>query len=67
MSFSFKLCYAKTRENTDLAVEINSEDSESQNNQSPRGWLGLVKDYLPLAISVAGLVLPFFGIPFPIA
>ncbi|CAM3927090.1 hypothetical protein SHAQ108633_02940 [Shewanella aquimarina] len=65
MSFSFKLLYAKSRENTDLSVEINCEDSELQNNQSPKVWLELVKDWLPLAISVAGIVLPFFGVPFP--
>ena len=65
MKFNFKLHYVKTRENTDLAVELNRETSDKQDDQSPKDWLGLVKDYFPLVISFAGIVLPLLGIPFP--
>ncbi|CAH1535805.1 conserved hypothetical protein [Vibrio owensii] len=65
MKFNFKLRYVKSPENTDLAVELNGESSDTQDNQSSKGWLGLVLDYLPLVTSFAGVVLPILGFPFP--
>ncbi|KPL97167.1 hypothetical protein [Vibrio splendidus] len=65
MKFNFKLRYVKSPENTDLAVELNGESSDTQDNQSSKGWLVLVLDYLPLVASFAGVLLPILGIPFP--
>ena len=42
MKFNFKLRYVKSPENTDLAVELNGESSDTQDNQSSKVWLGLV-------------------------
>lgn len=42
--------YTNKLKNTELEIEANYESSEQQNDQSPRGLLGLVLDYTPLAV-----------------
>lgn len=54
--FNLHISYSNQKENTELNVEANYESSEEQNDQSPRGRLGLILDYLPLAVNILGMV-----------
>ncbi|EIO4604487.1 hypothetical protein LQM14_003790 [Vibrio parahaemolyticus] len=44
--------YTNRKENTELTVGVNYENSEKRNDQSPKGLRGLVVDYFPLAVNV---------------
>ncbi|KAA1302552.1 hypothetical protein [Escherichia coli] len=50
--------YTNRKENTELTVGVNCEISEKQNDQSPKGMLGLVIDYFPLAVNVLVAIVP---------
>lgn len=43
--------YTKQKENTELTVGVNYEKSEKQNDQSPEGQRGFVRNYFPLAVN----------------
>ena len=48
--------YTKQTENTEIKIKVNIEPSDKQNDQSQKGMLGLVLDYLPLAVRLSGSV-----------
>jgi preprotein translocase subunit SecY len=50
------ISYSNQKENTEINVEANYESSEEQNDQSPKGRLGLILDYLPLAVNMSGII-----------
>ena len=52
--------YTNPNENTELTVGVNYESSEAQSDQSPRNKIGLVLDYLPLAINLLMSCIPIF-------
>jgi len=51
--------YTSKSENTEFEIGVNYESSEKQNDQSPKGWIGLVLDYLPLAVNLFLGVTPY--------
>lgn len=52
--------YTNSKKDTELTVGVNYESSEAQNDQSPRNKIGLVLDYLPLAINLILGCVPIF-------
>lgn len=48
--------YTNKTENTELVVGANCESSEQQDDQSPKGTLGLILDYAPLAVILIDIV-----------
>ncbi|CAK2855917.1 conserved hypothetical protein [Vibrio crassostreae] len=52
--------YTNSKKDTELTVGVNYESSEAQNDQSPRSKIGLVLDYLPLAINLLLGCVPIF-------
>ena len=54
--FNFNIRYTNKTENTELDVGVNFENSEQQNDQSPKGALGLILDYVPLAVTLFDVV-----------
>jgi hypothetical protein len=54
----FNMHYTSKNENTELVIGVNYESSEQQNDLSPKGWLGLVLDYLPLAVNLFAGIAP---------
>ncbi|WP_221076133.1 hypothetical protein [Agarivorans aestuarii] len=50
--------YTSQKESTELTVEANYESTEKQNDQSPRSVVGLVLDYLPLAVNLIVMTVP---------
>ncbi|HHG3225430.1 hypothetical protein KW488_02020 [Vibrio fluvialis] len=50
--------YTNRNKNTDLTVGVNYETSEKRNDQSPKGLLGLVIDYFPLAVNLLVAIVP---------
>lgn len=55
---NLNISYANKKNNTELNVEANYESSEQQNDQSPKGMLGLVLGYLPLAVNLLHGIVP---------
>ncbi|WP_318470769.1 hypothetical protein [Photobacterium leiognathi] len=47
---NLRIRYTNQKKNTELDVAANYESSEQQNDQSPKDMIGLVIDYLPLAV-----------------
>ncbi|WP_154139707.1 hypothetical protein [Photobacterium damselae] len=47
---NFRIRYTNQKKNTELDVAANYESSEQQSDQSPKDIIGLVIDYLPLAV-----------------
>ncbi|MCW3171418.1 hypothetical protein [Shewanella subflava] len=58
--FKIDISYTRKTENTELVVKANYESSEKQDDQSPKGWKGLVLDYLPLAVNLFTGIASFF-------
>ncbi|EGU49394.1 hypothetical protein VII00023_10170 [Vibrio ichthyoenteri ATCC 700023] len=54
--FNLHIRYTNQKENTELNVEANYESSELQNDQSPRSKVGLVLDYVFLAVNILSTV-----------
>lgn len=50
LKFTLNIFYASKNENTQFNVKVNFESSATQNDQSQRGILGLVLDYVPFVI-----------------
>lgn len=48
--------YTTQKENTEFMVEVNYEKPEKQDDQSPRGLLGLVRDCCSLAVRMLEIV-----------
>lgn len=48
--------YTNKTENTEIVVGVNFEFSEQQDDQSPKRMLGLILDYISLAVMLFEIV-----------
>ena len=56
LNFNLNMRYTNKTENTEIVVGVNFEFSEQQDDQSPKRMLGLILDYISLAVMLFEIV-----------